>query len=393
MERKKRYGIGWVVLAGLFLVTGCENQLATIRDQLTGFLLPLTPRQEYLRTAKRQNLLDSAQIAAWETAYRDALTDSLFIELPHREELRYTGDAAATATGFRLRLPAGRLLTARIDGATAGAPVFGELFAVADGRTPNPNRAEARWDTATASLQFEALDPVGEDLLLLVQSAPTDTVGTFDLVLRTDPVLTFPVAGKSDRNIQSFWGDSRSGGERQHEGNDIFAPRGTPLLAVADGRVRSTRISERGGKTVWLRDAEGRELNYYYAHLDSQLVSRGDFVERGDTVGLVGNTGNARTTPPHLHFGIYRRGARDPWNYLRRTDAEPAGRRRPLLAEVLPDSVPTRGTYYLRRQPAGDRSVILRQLESGERVTILGAAGRYYRIRTATGESGYVQWE
>lgn len=162
----------------------------------------------------------------------------------------------------------------------------------------------------------------GQELLLLVQAAPTDSAGTYGIVLRTDPVLTFPVAGRSDRDIQSFWGDSRGGGERQHEGNDIFAPRGTPVVAVTDGRVRSTRVTERGGKTVWLRDAEGRGLAYYYAHLDTQLVQEGDYVARGDTLGRVGNTGNARTTPPHLHFGIYRRGARDPWAYLQRPDPE-----------------------------------------------------------------------
>ena len=88
-----------------------------------------------------------------------------------------------------------------------------------------------------------------------------------------------------------------------------------------------------GEKTVWLRDGE-RGLSYYYAHLDSQLVRAGEYVERGDTVGLVGNTGNARTTPPHLHFGIYANGARDPYPYLQGEDAPPTP---PAVAPGSPD--------------------------------------------------------
>jgi murein DD-endopeptidase MepM/ murein hydrolase activator NlpD len=320
MESKWRYG-WWVVLFSMSLSMGCEDQLAAVRDQLSGFWVPLTPRQAYLRTATRQNVLDSTQVAQWQVAYRAALADTLVgIDLPHREPLRYSADPTTTAASYRLHLPAGRLLRVAVAEDHPETPIFGELFLLRSGQLPNPNRALVRWDTTSNRLQYETSDPAGQDLLLVVQAAPTDSAEAYAIVLRTEPVLTFPVAGKNDRAILSFWGDSRSGGARQHEGNDIFAPRGTPVVAVADGRVRSTRISERGGKTVWLRDAEGREVNYYYAHLDSQLVRRGDFVERGDTIGLVGNTGNARTTPPHLHFGIYRRGARDPWEYLRRAD-------------------------------------------------------------------------
>ena len=116
-------------------------------------------------------------------------------------------------------------------------------------------------------------------------------------------------------------------------------------------------------------------------------------MERGDTIGWVGNTGNARTTTPHLHFGIYRRGARDPWEYLRWPDAEPGTVRQSLVLDALPQIVPARGQYFLRRQPTGDASAILRELTNGEPVTILGAADRYYRLRTAGGEQGYVRWE
>lgn len=62
-------------------------------------------------------------------------------------------------------------------------------------------------------------------------------------------------------------------------------------------------MTPRGGKVVWMRD-EARGMSLYYAHLDSQHVAAGAYVRPGDTLGFVGKTGNARTTPPHLHFGI-----------------------------------------------------------------------------------------
>ena len=95
---------------------------------------------------------------------------------------------------------------------------------------------------------------------------------------------------------------------------DLFAPRGTPVLAASAGRVRGVRETSRGGKVVWIRDPV-REASLYYAHLDSQHVSDGQMVKRGDTVGFVGNTGNARGTPPQLHFGLYRRGPVDPYPF------------------------------------------------------------------------------
>ena len=89
-------------------------------------------------------------------------------------------------------------------------------------------------------------------------------------------------------------------------------------MAAAPGTVTRVNETNLGGKVVWLRDTLGNSL--YYAHLDSQAVSSGMQVNIGDTLGFVGNTGNARTTPPHLHFGVYRRGEGpvDPWWFLHR---------------------------------------------------------------------------
>lgn len=98
------------------------------------------------------------------------------------------------------------------------------------------------------------------------------------------------------------WGFPRSGG-RRHQGVDIFAPLGTPLFAVADGTVQRLTNNTLGGLSVHLVDDSGDR--YYYAHLDAFAVAAGTRVKAGDLIGTVGNTGNARTTPPHLHWQFH----------------------------------------------------------------------------------------
>jgi murein DD-endopeptidase MepM/ murein hydrolase activator NlpD len=90
-----------------------------------------------------------------------------------------------------------------------------------------------------------------------------------------------------------------------HHGEDIFAPLGAPVLAVAQGTVFSVGWNDLGGNRLWLRDLEGNE--FYYAHLSafSPLAVDGAHVRAGDVLGFVGNTGDAEHTPPHLHFEIH----------------------------------------------------------------------------------------
>ena len=116
--------------------------------------------------------------------------------------------------------------------------------------------------------------------------------------------LVFPVAGKKS-NIGSFWGADRDGGRRKHQGIDIFAEKGTPVVAISDGIIVERDNTPIGGKILWLRSSD-HQLTAYYAHLDQQKVKQGQYVRKGQVIGTVGNTGNARTTPSHLHFGIYK---------------------------------------------------------------------------------------
>ena len=112
----------------------------------------------------------------------------------------------------------------------------------------------------------------------------------------------FPVYGPS-----SFTDTFRAAraGVGWHHGEDIFAPLGAPLLAVADGTVFSVGWNDRGGYRLWLRDRQGNQ--FYYAHLSafSPLAVDGNEVKAGAVIGFVGNTGDAQTTPYHLHFEIH----------------------------------------------------------------------------------------
>jgi peptidoglycan LD-endopeptidase LytH len=128
--------------------------------------------------------------------------------------------------------------------------------------------------------------------------------------------LIVPVQDVKERSLTDTWGAARGEG-RKHEGIDIFAKRGTPVISSTQGIVRKVGANNLGGKVVWIT---GPNLSqHYYAHLDTyaEHIQEGDWVEAGEVVGYVGNTGNAKNTPPHLHYGIYLSGgAVNPYPYL-----------------------------------------------------------------------------
>jgi hypothetical protein len=109
-----------------------------------------------------------------------------------------------------------------------------------------------------------------------------------------------------------------------HHGDDIFAPLGTPVVAVATGTINRVGWEHLGGWRLWVRDNAGDE--FYYAHLSGYTPGdlHSNHVKAGQVIGFIGNTGDAFTTSPHLHFEIHPRtllhlgydGAVDPTNYL-----------------------------------------------------------------------------
>jgi murein DD-endopeptidase MepM/ murein hydrolase activator NlpD len=116
--------------------------------------------------------------------------------------------------------------------------------------------------------------------------------------------LAMPVVGVEPFDLSNSWGASRDGGRRKHRGIDIFAPKGTGVVAVADGIVSYIGEQPKGGQCLWLTTESG--ASFYYAHLDRWApgLYEGMEVRTGDLLGYVGNTGNAKYTPSHLHFGI-----------------------------------------------------------------------------------------
>lgn len=116
----------------------------------------------------------------------------------------------------------------------------------------------------------------------------------------TIPDFICPVAGPV--SFTNDWGNPRSGG-RTHKGTDMFAKKGTPVVAVVDGTLRFSD-GGLGGIAIWVK---GNGASFYYAHLDSRAsgLSPGSFVTRGTVIGYVGNTGNAYGGADHLHFQLH----------------------------------------------------------------------------------------
>jgi murein DD-endopeptidase MepM/ murein hydrolase activator NlpD len=125
--------------------------------------------------------------------------------------------------------------------------------------------------------------------------------------------LLIPVAGVGAPQLFDTFTQARGEG-RRHDAIDIMAPRGTPVLAVADGKVVKLFNSKPGGLTVYQFDRE-EKLAYYYAHLDSYApgISEGSQLARGELLGYVGSTGNASPNAPHLHFAIFVLGPEKQW--------------------------------------------------------------------------------
>ena len=119
--------------------------------------------------------------------------------------------------------------------------------------------------------------------------------------------LTVPVAGVKRNDLVRNWGDPRGGGTRPHHGLDIVAPSGTPVVAAASGMVEKLFQSGLGGTTVYVRSPD-RRWTYYYAHLAGYApgLSEGRKVAAGETIGYVGDTGDAGPGNYHLHFGTTR---------------------------------------------------------------------------------------
>ncbi|MCE2454827.1 MAG: M23 family metallopeptidase [Gemmatimonadetes bacterium] len=376
------------VAISLLAISGCESL-----EQVSDSFRDATPRERYLGSLEMAGLADAALARDWSDAGEAALESPVEVTLPFSEET-FVMPAEPRAAAYRVTLERGRKLTVSVrtsesDGGEA-ARVFVDLFRVPENEE-DPHRPIESVDSVPWSYEYEPWR--GGEFVIRVQPELLRG-GYFTVELGQEAQLAFPVGGSDVGSILSFFGDDRDAGRRRHHGVDIFARRGTPVLAASAGETYGVRETDIGGKVVWVRDSV-RQARVYYAHLDGWAVGNDEWVEPGDTLGFVGNSGNARTTPPHLHFGLYRRGRgpdrgpTDPMPFLARPSGEvEAQPDRTLLGgwgRITTDGI------NLRATPSGP---VVGTAEANEIARVLaGAADRgrsSYLIELGTGLRGYL---
>ncbi len=365
----------------LTLTTASCDNLRRVADEL---LDHRPPRQQYVDALRNAGLGQAALAVDWIAAGERSLRQAPLVTSPH-EEQGYLEPGEPAAIAFRVRVRRGQEVSLEMElvGDTSTT-----LFLDAWTLDTDSSNAFDLLESADSGQRLLRLTPRRDGDVIFRAQPELLRGGRFRASLRLDPTLAFPVKPGTERDIGSRFGAPRDAGARNHHGIDIFARRGTPVVAAASGVVSRVNETPIGGKVVWLRDVFGNSL--YYAHLDSQAVSSGMRVEIGDTLGFVGNTGNARSTPPHLHFGVYRRGEGpvDPFWFVHR----PRGDMPRLVADT------SRLGDWIR--PASDRTILLAgpslksdtigALRKHTAMRVLSAFGEFYRVRLPDGASGFV---
>lgn len=346
-----------------------------------GIFASKTAHEKYTDNLNKAGLDQTALGRTWLTAASKALQQPLSISLPFKE----TGYFSATqpgVAGYRFSARRGDQLVIELSKKPVqGFTLFLDLWKP---ESNEPPRLLAATDSTAAGISFEVKKD-GEYLLRLQPELLAG--GEYTLTVRTAPSLAFPVQTSANPRIASFWGDTRDAGARSHEGIDIFGKKHTPLLAAEDGVIRSAGTNNLGGKVIFMRPKD-KDYVLYYAHLDSQLVQGGQQVKKGDIIGLMGNTGNARTTPPHLHFGIYAPGgAIDPLPFVDRDRPQPPTIKASL--EVLNKVARSEKKTFVYTMP-DKKSVKLDTLEASTIVNIKGAMDAWYKIELPDGREGFI---
>lgn len=396
-EKKIRRKTTWARIAGILFV----GTWAIVPGLFWHVDLETAARSEFFRrpTVHEAYLLDLVRTSPevdsparmWETEAYRAIDHPIEMGRAYSEEGLFL-EEVPQAVGVRVHIPEGQRLRVWVeahgnDHSRLFVDIYragprGESWVEGD---PDPRPAFLRGEEITGDRW--TFDPSrGGDYVLRIQPE-LEAEALYFTTLQVGARWDFPVANSGRSDIGSVFGDPRDGGSREHHGVDVFSPRGTAALAAADGTVSRVDTTEIGGRVVWMREAEGGH-SIYYAHLDKPLVRRGQQLQAGDTVGLVGNTGNARTTPPHLHFGAYRRGPVNPWDLILPVPPEPARVR--VDIEFLGKNGEVRGGEVpLRKSPSSSAS-ILTTLAAGSPLRILAGTGDWYRVALPTGEKGFL---
>jgi murein DD-endopeptidase MepM/ murein hydrolase activator NlpD len=229
------------------------------------------------------------------------------------------GQGSASVVGLTLTL------SAATDGLPVGTKlVVGSVTASADqatlddllGITPTPTPTHTSTPRPTKSATPRPTPTPTTSWPATTYTPMPETTPSAEILARF-PGAVFPVVG-SYTYVDTFGAYRADMPNHKHEGDDIFAAKGTPVVAVLDGTITGLSTTDIGGNNIHLTDAAGDY--FYYAHLVrfATGLRQGDHVVAGQTIGYVGNTGDARTTSPHLHFEIHPDGgpAVDPTPYL-----------------------------------------------------------------------------
>jgi hypothetical protein len=269
-----------------------------------------------------------------------------------------TVSASATSTSASAQVTSLSLFGGEITADSAGAGAIANLVVLGQPVSPTAGQQVplADWGSVTLLGPQAALDvvltadhgglPSGSEIQVAlatttapapVQTAPSTTITTIVSVpwpkQKVKPPKIKPPLGESGYVFPVYgtaaYGDTFGNVRKDvpngwHHGDDILAPLGAPVLAVAHGVVFQVGFEKIGGRRLWLRDDRGNE--FYYAHLSaySPFAVDGAIVNAGDVLGFVGNTGDAEGGPYHLHFeihpvgllGLGYDGAVDPTTYL-----------------------------------------------------------------------------
>ncbi len=363
-----------------FVISGCSTPGS-------GLFTQKTPHERYGQALVQAGLDQSVLGLKWFSAADSGLTSPLQVAVPYSEK-GFFDAAEPQAVGLRFPVREGEKIQLQLEKKPAsGFQLFFELWELRDNDRP-PKLIKAADSTEAV---IDHVVAASGRYLVRLQPELLGT-GEYQLSISSGPSLAYPIDAPGKNHIKSFWGAARDGGARSHEGIDLFAARLTPVVAAADGRVTRVNNNRLGGKVVWMQP-ENTNYSLYYAHLDSQLVQSGQRVSTGDTLGLMGNTGNARTTAPHLHFGIYTRGgAVDPLPFVNPQRREP---------DALPESsalIDTEARHFSVRSRSGARMFIapdakseaIQQIPSGTVLQVRSFNRDWYRIQTPDHQLGFI---
>lgn len=356
----------------LLLFIGCEQV-----QKATNIVIQPTAREAYASRFEK----DDSLLAHWKKAFIKAQQDSIIVTLPYAESGVFSAETF-NVYSYDVQLREGEKLIISVEKQPDSSQLFIELFQKTEDSKKSTKLLKAS-ERDSSQLRY-TIQKYGFYKITIQAEMKREI--PFQLKIYTQPTYGFPVSGVGNKNVQSLWAASRGDGKRSHEGIDIFAPKGTPLIAVIDGRISSTADRGLGGKQVWLQDGLfGKKI--YYAHLDSINVQEGQRVKLGDTVGFVGNTGNAKTTESHVHFGIYKgsTGPVNPYPYIKQTE----------IPEITISNTTTQGTINqnnttIHQGPSAAFKEI-GALSKNDTLLVLGHYGAWFHIVAKDSTKGFVQ--